>query len=177
MKKIKLKRWMPLSPAIVVVAIAVVVLVFVYAVMARESYFKQVEESIAQETKRIASEITSTMNYAKSSVKLVSQSVSKKMDGPELRRSESIFLAMMDEVPFSRIDYIRKDGLKLSYDEEPVDVSESEFFRLGMTGKSGIWIDYKTKAYNESRINVYTPLYYGKNVIGVISGILGGKDY
>ncbi|SMP47050.1 ATP-binding protein [Fibrobacter sp. UWB10] len=175
MKKIKLKRWMPLSPAIVVVAIAVVVLVFVYAVMARESYFKQVEESIAQETKRIASEITSTMNYAKSSVKLVSQSVSKKMDGPELRRSESIFLAMMDEVPFSRIDYIRKDGLKLSYDEEPVDVSESEFFRLGMTGKSGIWIDYKTKAYNESRINVYTPLYYGKNVIGVISGILGGK--
>ena len=175
MKKIKLKRWMPLSPAIVAVAVSVVVLVFVYAMFARETYFRQVEESIVQETQRMSSEITETLNFAKSSIKLVSYSVSKRMDGPELRRPESVFLSMMDEVPFSRIEYIRKDGLKLSYDEEPVDVSQSEFFRLGMLGKSGIWIDYKAKTFGEAKINVFTPLYYNNSVIGVISGILGGK--
>ena len=97
------------------------------------------------------------------------------MDGPELRRPESVFLSMKDEVPFSRIEYIRKDGLKLSYDEEPVDVSESAFFRQGMSGKSGIWIDYTGKKYGEARIIIYTPLYYGDKVVGVITGILGGK--
>ena len=175
MKKFKLKRWMPLSPAIFGVAVAVVVLVLVYALIGRETCFRQVEESIARDTQRMSSEITEKLKYAKSSIKLVSYSVSKKMDGPELRRPESVFLSMMDEVPFSRIEYIRKDGLKLSYDEEPVDVSESEFFRQGILGKSGIWIDYKAKTFSESKINVYTPLYYNNSVIGVISGVLGGK--
>ena len=176
MKKIKLKRWMPLNPAIMVVAAAVVVLVFVYAFLARESYFKQIEEGIVQDTRRASIELTKTLKYGTSSIKNVSQMVSQKMDGPELRRSESIFLSMMDDVPFSRIEYIRKDGLKLSYDEEPIDVSESPFFRQGILGKSGIWIDYSSKKFGESRINVYTPLYYGKNIIGVITGILGGKN-
>ena len=175
MKKIKLKRWMPLSPAIIAVAIAVVVLVFVYAFWARESYFRQIEEAVSQETQRIALDVTKTINYGKTSIKLVSQSVSKKMDGPELRRPESVFLSMMDDVPFSKIEYIRKDGLKLSYDEEPIDVSESDFFRQGMLGKSGIWIDYTAKKYGEARINVFTPLYYKDAVVGVITGILGGK--
>ncbi len=175
MKKFKLKRWMPLSPAIIVVAVAVVILVVVYALVAREAYFKQVEESIVQNTQRMSSELTEKLKYAKSSIKLVSYSVSKKMDGPELRRPESVFLSMMGEVPFSKIEYIRKDGLKLSYDEEPIDVSESDFFRQGLMGRSGIWIDYKAKTFSESKINVFTPLYYNNSVIGVISGILGGK--
>ena len=166
---------MPLSPAIIAVAIAVVILVVVYALIARETYFKQVEESIVQDTRRMSSELTEKLKYAKSSIKLVSHSVSKKMDGPELRRPESAFLSMMDEVPFSRIEYIRKDGLKLSYDEEPIDVSESDFFRQGIMGRSGVWIDYKAKTFSESKINVYTPLYYNNSVIGVISGILGGQ--
>ena len=175
MKKIKLKRWMPLSPAIIAVAIAVVVLVVVYAIGARESYYKQIEDSVTQETQRLSVELSQTLSYGKSSIKLVSQTVSKKMDGPVLRRPESVFLSMMDDVPFSKIEYIRKDGLKLSYDDEPVDVSESEFFKLGILGKSGIWIDYSAKTYGEARINVYTPLFYGDSVIGVITGILGGK--
>ena len=120
---------MPLNPAIFGVAAAVVVLVVLYSLWARESYFKQIEEAVAQETQRLAADLVKTVNYGKSSIKLVSQSVSKKMDGPELRRSEALFLSMMDDVPFSKIEYIRKDGLKLSYDEEPVDVSESAFFR------------------------------------------------
>ena len=175
MKKIKLKRLMPLSPAIVAVAIAVVVLVVVYAVGAREYYFNQIEEAVTQETQRLSLDLAKTLNFGRNSIKLVSHSVSKKMDGPELRRPESVFLSMKDDVPFSRIEYIRKDGLKLSYDEEPVDVSESDFFRQGILGKSGVWIDYTGKKFGEARINMYTPLYYGDSVIGVIAGILGGK--
>ena len=97
MKKFKLKRWMPLSPAIFGVAVAVVVLVLVYALIGRETCFRQVEESIARDTQRMSSEITEKLKYAKSSIKLVSYSVSKKMDGPELRRPESVFLSMMDK--------------------------------------------------------------------------------
>ena len=164
------------SPAIIVVAIAVVVLVVVYALGAREYYFNQIEEAVTQETQRVSVDLVKTLNYGRSSIKLVSQSVSKKMDGPELRRPESVFLSMKGDVPFSKIEYIRKDGLKLSYDDEPVDVSESEFFRQGILGKSGIWIDYTGKKYGEARINVFTPLYYGDSVIGVITGILGGKN-
>lgn len=175
MKKIKLKRLMPLNPAIIIVAVAVVVLVVVYALGAREFYFNQIEEAVTQETQRLSLDLGKTLNFGKNSIKLVSQSVSKKMDGPELRRPESVFLSMKDDVPFSKIEYIRKDGLKLSYDDEPVDVSESEFFRQGILGKSGIWIDYTGKKFGEARINIYTPLYYGDSVIGVITGILGGK--
>ncbi|PWJ65701.1 Signal transduction histidine kinase [Fibrobacter sp. UWB8] len=166
---------MPLNPAIIVVAVAVVVLVVVYALGAREFYFNQIEEAVTQETQRLSLDLGKTLNFGKNSIKLVSQSVSKKMDGPELRRPESVFLSMKDDVPFSKIEYIRKDGLKLSYDDEPVDVSESEFFRQGILGKSGIWIDYTGKKFGEARINIYTPLYYGDSVIGVITGILGGK--
>ena len=46
---------------------------------------------------------------------------------------------------------------------------------MGIMGRSGVWIDYKAKTFSESKINVYTPLYYNNSVIGVISGILGGQ--
>ena len=77
----------------------------------------------------------------------------------------------------SRIDVYpsHKHKHQVQDDDEPVDVSESEFFKLGILGKSGIWIDYSAKTYGEARINVYTPLFYGDSVIGVITGILGGK--
>ena len=61
MKKLKLKRWMPLSPAIIAVAIAVVILVVVYALIVRETYLKHFVVSSGQDTHRMYSELTERM--------------------------------------------------------------------------------------------------------------------
>ena len=175
MKKIKLKRWMTLNPAVVVVAIAVVVLVFLYAFFAREYFFKQVEQNIVQDTWNVSAELESKILHAKSSVKLLSYSVSSKMDGPELKNPHAILSSKLAEMPFSKVEFISGNGVDFSQDEDPYDASDNEPFQRGMLGEMGIWVNYNPKVSSEAQVNVYTPLYYGDSIVGVVSGILGGN--
>lgn len=166
---------MTLNPAVVVVAIAVVVLVFLYAFFAREYFFKQVEQNIVQDTWNVSAELESKILHAKSSVKLLSYSVSNKMDGPELKNPHAILSSKLAETPFSKVEFISGNGVDFSQDEDPYDASDNETFQRGMLGETGIWVNYNPKVSSEAQVNVYTPLYYGDSIVGVVSGILGGN--
>jgi len=175
MKKIKLKRWMTFNPAVVVVAVAVVVLVSLSAFFAREYFFKQVEQNIVQDTRNVSAELESKILYAKSSVKLLANSVSAKMDGPELKNPHATLMSKIDGTPFSKVEFTNENGVNYSQDEDPYDASDNESFQRGMLGETGIWVNYNPKISSEAQVNVYTPLYYGDSVVGVVSGILGGN--
>jgi signal transduction histidine kinase/ActR/RegA family two-component response regulator len=166
---------MTLNPAVFVVAAAVVVLVFVYAYFVHEYIFKQVEQNIVQDTWNVSSELEKTIHFAKSSVKLMSYTISSKMDGPELKNPQSTVFSKIAETPFSKVEFINANGIDFSQDEDPFDASDHESFQRGMQGETGVWINFAPQKSSEAHVNVYTPLYYRDSIVGVVSGILGGN--
>ncbi len=175
MKKIKLKKWMAPSPAVVVMAVAVIVVISLYSFFSRVYFVKQVENTIAQNVESVATEIETSMRYAQSSVKLVSLMATRQMTGPVLQNPESFFRSKQAETPFSRIEYVRGDGWNTAYGDSSYDVSDREFFQRGMHGETGIWVDYRPLYASEAQVMVYTPLFYRDSIVGVVAGILGGN--
>ena len=176
MKKIKLKRWMAPSPAIVVMAVAVIVVISLYSFLSRAYFAKQVETTIAQNAKNAAVEVETNMRYAQTSIKLVSHLLSLEMNGPVLQNPDSLLRFSQAETPFARIEYVRGDGMSRGGGDSLIEVSDKEYYQRGIRGESGIWVDYRSTSSNEALVSVYAPLFYRDSVVGVIVGILGGNS-
>lgn len=77
------------------------------------------------------------------------------------------------ETPFDFIEFIDKDGINHTGEGESFDASNREYYKEGIEGKTGIWINYYPKYSEEALLNFYTPLYSNGDVVGVITGTLG----
>jgi signal transduction histidine kinase/ActR/RegA family two-component response regulator len=175
MGKINLKRWLTLNPAIAVVALLAIVVVCLYAFYMREAFFVQIEQTIAENTRKEASEIETKLRFARSGIQHISQMVARKMDGPVLQYPNSVIHPLLTETPFSRVEYIRGDGINMVNGEPAFDASDREYFRRGILGETGIWINYSPRYSKEALVDVYTPLIYNDSVVGVLTGLLGGN--
>ena len=176
MGKIKLKRWMTPNPAIVVVAVAAVVVVCLYAFYMREAFFVQIEQTVGENTRKEASEIETKLRFARSGIQQISYQLSRRMDGPALLYPKSVIHPLLLETPFSKVEYIRGDGINMMNGEAPFDASDREYFQRGILGETGIWINYTPRYSKEALVNVFTPLVYGDSIVGVLTGILGGNS-
>ena len=175
MEKRKLKRWMAPSPIVIIVVVAVVVVVCVYAHYMREYFFMQAEQYVEQNTRMVASALELKIRYAQSGIQQMSSVISKRMDSPVLLYPNSTIHPLLKKSPFSRVDYIRSDGINMVNGEDPFDASDREYFMHGIRGESGVWINYMERNSEEALVNVYAPLVYHDSIVGVLSGVLGGR--
>ncbi len=135
----------------------------------------QIESSVSQSTENVCDIIDSSLGYALNSIQVVSNAVTGKMTSPELTDASELFDSLIDSTPFSGIEYIRSDGMNLTKAGEPFDASGREYYKRGIAGETGIWINYYPKYSKEPLLNFYTPLYYNDRIAGVITGTLGGN--
>ncbi|MCQ2464179.1 MAG: sensor domain-containing diguanylate cyclase [Oscillospiraceae bacterium] len=136
---------------------------------------QQIESAVSQSTDNVCSIIDSSLGYALNSIQVVSNAVTGRMTSPELENAAEVLGSLISTTPFSRIEYIRSDGMNLTDAGAPFDASEREYYIRGITGESGIWINYHPKYSEEPLLNFYTPLYYNNKIAGVLTGTLGGN--
>jgi len=136
---------------------------------------QQIESAVSQSTDNLCSIIDSSLGYALNSIQVVSNAVTGRMTSPELENVAEVLGSLISTTPFSRIEYIRSDGMNLTDAGAPFDASEREYYIRGITGESGIWINYHPKYSEEPLLNFYTPLYYNNKIAGVLTGTLGGN--
>lgn len=155
---------------------AVLSVIVVYSKVQESIISEQIESSIEQSTLDVAGRIDSSVGYALNSIQVVSNAVSGRMTGPELGNSSELLNTLMESTPFGSIEYIRSDGMNLTNAGDPFDASDREYFRRGIAGETGIWINYYPKYSKEPLLNFYTPLYYEGKTAGVLTGTIGGNS-
>ncbi|MGN1349458.1 MAG: ATP-binding protein [Anaerovoracaceae bacterium] len=159
----------------IVMAVVIVAAVFQYAHSTRQNLKEQAFFAVQQNVKAIANEIESSVDFAKSSIRLTSQSVSQSMTGDVIEDVNALLDPLLASTPFNFIEYILADGWNtMNNGGVPFDASEREYYRQGIQGNTGVWINFAPKKSKEVLLNFYTPLYYEDRIVGVFTGTLGG---
>ena len=166
-------------PALISLMAAVIVIsVYGYVQSTRAHLKQQAYYTLQQNVENIAGEIEASAGYAKSSIRLTAQSVSQSMTGPVIEDVNAILEPLLKETPFNFIEYILHDGTNTMNDGgTPFDASDREYYKQGIVGKTGIWVNFAPRKSREVLLNFYTPLYYRGQIVGGFTGALGGDAH
>ncbi len=176
-KNLKLRGKINIKLTIVAMAAFVVVVSVMigYAWIQDRQLVGQTEYSMCNDTKATAKMIDYTIAYALNSLQVTSTAVANTMTDSTLIAPKLVLEQYIDKTPFSSMSYIRADGADMTRPGISTDASGRESYIKGMQGKTGIWVDYSLKYSDEPLINFYTPLYFGSEIVGVITGTIGGN--
>ncbi len=157
-------------PVIVIIIIIAVMCVYVY--FQKKNTVKNAEQVTNQMAEYIAGNIANEMDYAKSSIKFASNTISQSMTSDTLENPAEIITPMVENSPFDGIEYIRADGMNVMNIGEPFDASDRVYYIEGISGHTGVWNNYHPKTSKETLMNFYTPIIYQEEIAGVLTGYI-----
>lgn len=128
---------------------------------------------VAQNAQVITNEVNAYVSSSVSSIQLTSRLVTETMNSPDFEDANAVLNRMLEQTPFVFIEYVDKNGINMTEQGEAFDASDREYYKQGILGKTGNWINYSPKYAKEYLLNFYTPLYYENQVVGVLTGVLG----
>lgn len=159
-------------------AVLCLVMLLVYTLFQMSKTVSRIEHSteimVEQNAKAFSQTVEARIGYAESNIRVIVHNIGMSMNSPELRQPHFVLNSYLDESPFSFIEYVRADGINTLADGRKLDAKDRVYYKEGMKGKSGIWANYKPALSKEVLLNHYTPLYYGDQLVGVVTGVIGG---
>ncbi len=136
---------------------------------------RQVGRETAQITERSAEAVESYIASAYSHIQNAAIGISNVMVGDTIDNPKEVLAPYVENSPFADIEYIRADGMNMTNAGDPFDASDREYYKEGIKGNSGIWINYAPKYSEEPLLNFYAPIIYENRIVGVLTGNIGGN--
>jgi len=140
-------------------------------------YFQQANYEVQQSSIRASKELDAIISQAKNNIKLTSELVSQKLKSPVLENE--VFEEYVKDTPFKAIEFIDRNGVNsfnLINKNVKYHVSDKEVFVKGMQGQSGIWTNCFPIVSREVLLQFYSPLYFKNEVVGILTGVIGGES-
>ncbi|MCR5747365.1 MAG: sensor domain-containing diguanylate cyclase [Lachnospiraceae bacterium] len=157
-------------PVIIIIMIIMVMCIYTYT--EKNKTIRNTEQVADQMAEYIAGNIANEMDYAETSIRFASATISQSMTSDTLKDPAGIIAPMVENTPFGAIEYIRADGMNVMNIGEPFDASDRVYYIEGIKGNTGVWNNYHPKTSKETLMNFYTPIVYqGKNT-GVLTGYI-----
>ncbi len=145
---------------------------FVFTRDNRRRILQQNDSFIEAATSQMAAQVNDLVGTSLSNAELLASLYGTIITEPEV--SAELLQDMAARSPFDYIEFISADGIDLTADGRTADLSDREYFQLGMQGKSGKCVVYNSRITNETLLIFYTPFYYEDRIIGVLSCIYRG---
>ncbi len=175
-KKIRRTKYPVIILYFILIFVAAMSIMIGYTRSTTKNVRSYAEFSLTQNTKRISGEIGSMTEYAFCSIREVSDMLSKRLERNQSESPKDILAEVLENTPFSSIEFIDANGINMTNAGEKFDASDREYFKEGIKGNTGIWINYTPKYASEALINFYVPIYVNDEIAGVITGYLRGDQ-
>lgn len=158
---------------LLVIVVAVIIVIFgIYLIYNKSAMGRYAGNTVRQNTLATSREVDAYIESALGSIQLASELVSQNMDNEWLSNPNSIIDTLVNRTPFDFIEYVDKDGINHTGMGQAFNASDRQYFVDGMDGNTGICVDYNPKYSKEYLINYYTPVYYNKKIVGVLTGAM-----
>ncbi len=160
---------------IVFIGAILVFVVYSFYTFTRDNNRRILEQNnqfIEDATRSTAARINDIIVTSQQSVEIMSQLFGSVMTKPTV--DTEMLQEMVNRSSFDYVEFISRDGMDLTVDGRTADLSDREYFQLGMQGISGKCVVYNSRITNETLLIFYTPFYRKGEIIGVLSGILRG---
>ena len=158
-----------------VLIVMISVVVFVYAQFSQYQVKKYARYMVEQNVMGISNELDVYVTSATSSIQLTAYLVTQTMSGGSLDDADTVLDSYLKQTPFQFIEYIDRVGVNYTDRGGRFDASDRVYYREGISGNTGIWVNYQPKYSKETLLNFYSPLYYKGNIVGVLTGVLGSE--
>jgi signal transduction histidine kinase/DNA-binding response OmpR family regulator len=126
-------------------------------------------KSLKDATNQCTQRIDKILERAQSEIILTADLYEEMLTKPKVEPSD--LKTLTDKSPFDDIEYVDVNGVEINSDGRKLDVSDRDYFLDGLNGNSGICPDFKSDINMENLVVFYSPLYYDKEIIGVLLGI------
>ncbi len=160
----------------IMIILVIVLVLSLFTAWQKKRVERDADYVINQMADHIVININMTLGYAKSSINAVAASVSQSMTKEELDNPSQVLSPLIKNTPFKDIEFIRPDGMNVSNVGEAFDASDRVYYKQGIKGNSGIWINYKPKNTRDVLIDFYTPLRYEGKIAGVLAGYIAANS-
>lgn len=158
------------------VMIFIIAIVTVYTIFMQKQTVNYARYDVEEGADNISKHLDTYINSAKSGIELTAQLVEYTIT-EDMLADPSVMVDILNKIlpqtPFNFMEFINKDGINCTDKGNPFDASNREYYKEGIKGNTGIWINYYPMYSREFLLNFYTPLYYKGDIIGVITGTLG----
>ena len=171
----KKKKIFPQIIMVLIVLAVIIILFFRYTVQNRERMEEQnknyAEDSARLTVLRIDEEMTNALNLIETYAYYVGES----MEEPMI--SAGMLKEMEDNILFDVMLFTDANGINHASDGRMADVTERNFYRNGMEGKSGISIIFDSPFFSETMADFYAPVRYNGEIAGVLIGAYLAEEY
>ena len=160
---------------LIFVTLLVVFLLVSFFLFIRDNNLQILEQNdsfIQAATVQAAQRINDIIVSSQQDVELMAHLYGSTMAEPTV--DEDLLQDMVSRSNFDYVEFISADGMDLTADGQTADLSDREYFQLGMQGKSGKCVVYNSRITNETLLIFYAPFRYDGRIIGVLSCILRG---
>ncbi len=164
--------------AILHVAAVIVVILFLavsFLTFTRDNNARIIEQNnsfIKTAATQTADRMNDIISASERNAALIAHLYEPVMTSPEV--DAELLRDMISNSTFDYVEFISADGIDLTADGQTADLSDREYFQLGMQGKSGRCIVRNSRITNETLLIFYEPFHYDGEIIGVLSCILRG---
>jgi len=160
-----------------IVVILIVISILIYSSFTQFFIFRQAGTAVQKDVTILCNELDILFSNAKDHITLASRFTSDAMNEKELKNERILNEFYTQDPFFSCIEYIRWDGKnRIQETGEEFDASGRVYYQEGIKGKRGVWTNLNPKSSKAALINFYAPLYYKKEIVGVLTGYLNAEE-
>ncbi|MGN0480863.1 MAG: cache domain-containing protein, partial [Lachnospiraceae bacterium] len=156
-----------------ILVVVITAVVIVYTAAAHSQIENYAQYAVERNADGISKVVDSFIDSAFSSIQLTSQMVSQTMSGSVIEEAGEVIAPLLPQTPFDFIEYIDRDGMNTTDKGEKFDAGDRVYYKEGIAGNTGIWINFNPKYSSEYLLDFYTPLYYRGEIAGVLTGAVG----
>lgn len=168
-----LKKQKKYNGILYIIIVAIIGMLLGYNYYMQRQLQQYARDVVEQNTENISAEVDECIDASLNSIQVTSFVVTQTMSNNILVKSNAILHKLVTQTPFDFIEYVDLFGTNTTEKGDNFDARDRVYYQEGMKGKTGIWINYAPKYSDEYLLNIYTPLYYRGEVVGVLTGILG----
>lgn len=165
-------------PVLIIIAIAVTFLVALYSCSIIGFFKKQAYSYVQQNAQSTKKQIDTVIDYGLSSIKLSSFMISKSLSGnPDILKTpedeKKVLDSFIGRTPFNLLQYVHPNGqnnmngISGGYS---FSAKTRGYYIEGMSGKTGIWLNYQPRVVRSVFLDFYAPLYSDNKIAGVLVG-------
>ena len=156
-----------------IIFVIIIAILLAYTFVTRKQMDRFMKESVQENIRQLSDEMDYNIAACLSSIQINANMVSRSLTKDTLDNPKELIQKIQATTSFMTVEYIDKNGQNINQMGEVFDASNREYFKKGMQGQTGIWVNFKPRYSQEALINFYSPIYYEGEVVGVLTGVLG----
>lgn len=162
---------------IALVAVLIIFIIFAFVLFMhsnKERIISQNTEYIGEAIRQTSHTMGIILQSAQENIRIRSDVYGQDFDDDMV--DYDYFSKMAEDSFFERIEFVNKDGINMDKGNNLTDISDREYFSLGMKGESGMVPIIDTRFGNGNSILFYTPFRAKDEIIGVLVGIYSSEQ-